>query len=87
MITKIGQVTLDDTYYPGEDLYTDGAVEDRLLEIVTDTPEEELEKVIAQEKDWAILYHLSKVRENIIDALDFTGDEEVLEVGAGPGAV
>ena len=26
---KIGNVVLDDTYYPGEDLYSDGAVEGR----------------------------------------------------------
>ena len=28
MSEKIGQVVLDDTYYPGKDLYTDGAIED-----------------------------------------------------------
>ena len=30
---KIGNVCLDETYYPGEDLYSDGAVEERLLEL------------------------------------------------------
>ena len=30
---KIGQVILDDTLYPGKDLYTDGAIEDEMLEI------------------------------------------------------
>ena len=87
MIRKIGNVILDDTWYGGEDLYSDGPVEDRLLEIVTNTPPEELDAAVAREKDWAVLYHLSHVRENIIDALDFTGSEHVLEVGAGPGAV
>lgn len=33
MSEKIGQVVLDDTYYPGKDLYTDGAIEDEMLEI------------------------------------------------------
>ena len=28
---KIGNVLLDDTHYPGEDLYSDGAVEERIL--------------------------------------------------------
>ena len=28
---KIGQVLLDDTLYPGKDLYTDGAIEDEML--------------------------------------------------------
>ena len=30
---KIGKVFLDDTLYPGQDLYSDGAIEDELLEI------------------------------------------------------
>ena len=33
MSEKIGQVVLDDTHYPGKDLYTDGAIEDEMLEI------------------------------------------------------
>ena len=33
MKTKIGNVTIDDTLYPGEDFYCDGPVEDELLEI------------------------------------------------------
>lgn len=28
---KIGNVILDDTHYPGEDLYSDGVVEDHIL--------------------------------------------------------
>ena len=31
MKKKIGQVILDDRFYPGKDLYSDGAVEDELL--------------------------------------------------------
>ena len=31
---KIGSVVLDLSYYSGEDIYTDGAVEDEMLEIV-----------------------------------------------------
>ena len=34
---KIGQVILDDTLYPGKDLYTDGAIEDETLEIARNT--------------------------------------------------
>ena len=33
MQEKIGNVTLDYEYYPGEDLYSDGPVEEELLEI------------------------------------------------------
>jgi len=84
---KIGGVTLDYTYYPGEDYYCDGDVEESLLEIVQNHPREEYEDIIRQKKDWPILYHLSGVRGNIVDWIPFTGKEKVLEIGAGPGAI
>lgn len=30
---KIGSITIDDTYYPGKDLYSDGEIEDEMLDI------------------------------------------------------
>lgn len=83
----IGKVKIDTTYYPGEDLYSDGAVEDHILKLVQDNPVSEYNKVIAQEKDWAVLYHLSHVRNNIIEWLPISKDESVLEVGSGCGAI
>ena len=41
---KIGQVILDDTLYPGKDLYTDGAIEDEMLEIDTRLPGKTMER-------------------------------------------
>lgn len=84
---KIGKVTLDYTYYPGEDKYSDGSIEDEMLEIAKKYREEEYGKVIAEKKSWPILYHFSHIRENIIDWLPMTGKEKVLEIGAGPGAI
>lgn len=84
---KIGKVTLDYTYYPGEDKYSDGAIEDEMLAIAKNCREEEYADVIVQKKSWPILYHFSHVRENIIDWLPMTGKERVLEIGAGPGAI
>ena len=55
---KIGNVILDATYYPGEDLYSDGAVEDHILELVKTYSQEEYPQVIAREQDWAVMYHL-----------------------------
>ena len=37
---KIGKVSLDETYYPGEDLYSDGVVEDQILHLVETYSEE-----------------------------------------------
>lgn len=63
---KIGQVLLDDTLYPGKDLYTDGAIEDEMLEIARNYREEEWNQVIAERASWPILYHFSHIRENIL---------------------
>ena len=87
MIEKIGQVSLDDTNYPGKDLYTDGAIEDEMLEIARNYTEQEWNQVIAERKSWPILYHFSHIRENILSWIPFTGEENVLEVGSGCGAV
>ena len=72
---KIGQVLLDDTLYPGKDLYTDGAIEDEMLEIARNYREEEWNQVIAERASWPILYHFSHIRENILSWLPFTGEE------------
>ena len=84
---KIGQVLLDDTLYPGKDLYTDGAIEDEMLEIARNYREDEWNQVIAERASWPILYHFSHIRENILGWLPFTGEENVLEIGSGCGAV
>ena len=84
---KIGQVILDDTLYPGKDLYTDGAIEDEMLEIARNYREKQWNGVIAERASWPILYHFSHIRENILSWIPFTGEENVLEIGSGCGAV
>lgn len=87
MQEQIGNVVLDYKYYPGKDLYSDGAIEDELLDIVKKYPESEYNDVIAKAKSWPILYHLSHIRTNIISWYPFTGTEKVLEIGSGCGAI
>ena len=65
----IGNVTLDLTDYSGEDFYTDGAIEDELLEIAKNNPPSAFVQIIAEKKSWPIFYHLSPFRTNIIDWL------------------
>ena len=62
---KIGQVILDDTLYPGKDLYTDGAIEDEMLEIARNYREKQWKGVIAERASWPIVYHFSTVGGNI----------------------
>lgn len=87
MHEKIGCVELNLDYYEGSDTYTDGVVEDQILEIVKAMPKEEYHRVIEECADWSILYHLSEIRENIVNWIDFDGSESVLEIGSGCGAI
>ena len=83
----IGKVALDYSKYPGEDFYCDGDVEDELLAIVRDMSPVEYEREIGARQKWPILYHLSPIRENIVDWIPMNGTEKVLEVGSGCGAI
>lgn len=87
MIEEIGKVRLDLKHYPGEDYYCDGAVEDELLEITRNYAEVEYPRIIEERKSWPVLYHLSALRENIVDWLPIDKDMKVLEIGSGCGAI
>lgn len=80
-----GKVKLNEQFYRGTDTYSDGDIEDRLLEIARtkDNYEEEL----LTEDNWALLYHLSPIRENLLEWYDFGKDKSLLEIGSGCGAV
>lgn len=83
----MGEKTLDLRYYKGEDLYSDGSVEDELLEITDRYTRDEYNDVIYQRSLWAVLYHLSQIRENILCWYPFKEDQDVLEIGSGCGAL
>lgn len=86
-LEKIGSVTLDYTYYSGQDLYTDGDIEDKMLDIAMYNPPEDFPKIIEREKSWPVFYHFSPLRKNIIDWIPFKKTDKVLEIGSGCGAV
>ncbi len=83
----IGNVVLNYNYYSGEDLYSEGASEDILLDLVTRYEESEYEHVIQNSRSWSVMYHLSHVRENIVSWLPIDKTSSVLEIGAGCGAI
>lgn len=86
-IEKIGKVTLDYTFYPGEDYYCDGPTEDELLHIAKNHAPAEFPALIEERGSWPVLYHLSAQRENIVNWLPITRDMKVLEIGSGCGAI
>lgn len=85
MTEKVGSVTLNYEFYQGKDLYSDGDVEDEILQIVKEG--EAYHYTDSRFKNWPVLYHLSRQRENIVDPLELDKKDTVLEIGAGMGAV
>lgn len=83
----IGNICLDLTDYNGNDDYTDGPVEDELLEIVKTADKSEYMDIAAQRHSWPILYHLSEQRWNILESIPIGKDDAVLEIGSGCGAI
>lgn len=86
IIEKIGGVTLNYDDYIGKDLYVDGS-EEILLDLVTKHEPSEYNRLIKEDGTWAVLYHLSHIRGNIVDFLPITKEHKVLEIGAGCGAI
>jgi|GEM_PF-312888 len=82
---SVGSVRMNMTYYGGSDLYSEGDIEDKLLSIVKET--DDYEDVLMQESEWSILYHLSPIRQNVINWYDFKEGSSCLEIGAGCGAI
>lgn len=87
MKEQVGNVVLNLEYYSGTDLYSDGNVEDHLLNIVKEHPQDDFNRVIAQNNSWPVLYHLSHMRTNIVEWLPITKEDKVLEIGSGCGAI
>lgn len=73
-------------FYKGEDKYTDGDIEDQILSYIKKYPED-YEKAFEKDKSWPVVYHLSSIRNNVINWYPFNKDASILEVGAGMGAI
>ena len=86
MSEKIGNISMNYDYYSGEDLYNEGdETENMILEIVKN--EEDYGYSHEKYNEWPVLYHLSRQRENIVEPMDIRETDDVLEIGAGMGAV
>ena len=83
----IGKVVMNYKHYSGRDLYSDGAVEDELLDIVLSHSAEEYPQIIEEKASWPVFYHLSEQRGNIVEWMPIPVGAKVLEVGSGCGAI
>ncbi len=72
-------------YYQGENEYSEGKIEEELLEIVKST--DDYDEILREDDRWSILYHLSPLRENIVNWYPFDATASILEIGAGCGAI
>jgi SAM-dependent methyltransferase len=87
MVEKIGNVRLHLDDYPGQDLYSDGEIEDRMLQIAKEYRPEDFDQVVLRAQSWPIMYHFSSIRTNILSWYPFKSTDKVLEVGSGCGAL
>ena len=71
-------------YYKGQDLYSDGDVEDDILEIVKNNTD--FTDVLHNDNRWAVMYHLTPIRRNLLEWYDFDKNGSLLEIGGGCGA-
>lgn len=76
---------INETFYKGRDLYTDGDIEEEILAIVT--AHCDFTEILAEETRWPLLYHLSPERRNLLEWYPFDRKGRLLEIGAGCGAL
>ena len=72
-------------YYSGQDLYSDGAIEDEILDIVTNNSD--YTELLKTDTRWAFQYHLNPNRQNILNVCNIQKEDRCLEIGAGCGAI
>lgn len=81
----VGNVIIDTTFYNDKFVYSDGDIENELLDIVSKT--HDYTEAIFNDNRYPILYHLASERENILSWYPFIKGSSILEVGAGCGGV
>lgn len=83
----VGKVSMNYKHYTGNDLYSDGSIEDEILDIVVNNPRSDLPRIVEERASWPVFYHLSEQRGNIVEWIPMEQGAKVLEVGSGCGAV
>jgi len=74
-------------WYNGEDSYSEGDVEDKIIRLIAENSPEDYVSAIYDNFDWSTYYHLTHIRQNILNWYPFDPDSEILEIGCGLGAV
>lgn len=73
---------------PTETMYSDGDVEDEILQLFKDgLSSDKRDEILRNDPSWAVRYHLAYQRGNLLNWYKFKKDSRVLEVGSGCGAI
>lgn len=72
-------------FYCGQDAYSDGDIEEKMLRMAKENIG--IEDIDVNDLEFPIIYHFSHVRENILNWYPFEENSTVLEVGSGCGAI
>lgn len=75
------------TYYKDEDLYSEGDIEDKMIQLIAESEPEDYSKVVYDNFSWSTYYHLTHLRKNILNWYPFQPEARVLEIGCGLGAI
>lgn len=74
-------------FYCGQDNYCDGEVEKDIINYLEEYGEEGYSEIFMKDRRWPVFYHITPIRKNIINWYPFKENSEVLEIGAGMGAI
>lgn len=74
-------------FYTGQDKYCDGDIEKEVIEYTEKYDEKDFDKIFEKDVRWPVFYHLTSLRKNILNWYPFKENSEVLEIGAGMGAI
>ena len=74
-------------FYTGKDEYCDGEIEKDIINYLQEYGEEKYKDIFKKDIRWPVFYHVTPIRKNILNWYPFKPESEVLEIGAGMGAI
>lgn len=74
-------------FYTGTDSYCDGEIEKDIINYLKEYGENGYKKIFEKDISWPVFYHITPIRKNILNWYPFKENAEVLEIGAGMGAI
>lgn len=74
-------------FYTGKDEYCDGEIEKDIISYLKKYGENRYKDIFENNISWPVFYHITPIRKNILNWYPFKENSDVLEVGAGMGAI